>query len=185
MFSGKTDELIKRLRTAPYAGYKTQAFKPDTDDRRRSDSINTQDGAHFPATSVVYSKLILDLVADDTDIVGIDEAQFMDEDLLEVAIELTRRGKKVIVAGLDKDFRGEPFGLMGQIKQEADHVDTVHAYCALCGRPASRTQRIKIIEGRRMPADYNDPVVLVGAENDYESRCRKHHEVPGKSDIPF
>jgi thymidine kinase len=180
MFSGKSEELIKRLRTAPYAGYKVQAFAPATDNRRDENTINSGDGARFPAVIFKNSSEFLKLVDDDTDIVGIDEAQFADEGIVGVCIVLTHQGKKVIVAGLDKNFRGEPFGPMALLKQEADHVDTYHAYCNKCGKPASRTQRIKKVNGERIPADYNDPTVLIGAEEDYEARCRRCHEVPGK-----
>lgn len=176
MFSGKSEVLIGRLKKAPHAGYLVLAFKPDTDDRRGKDTINTQDGQHFPAQTVVDSRQILDLVGEDIDIVGIDEAQFFDKNLVEVCRELARRGKRVMVAGLDKNFRGKPFGPMALLKQEADQVDTQHAYCKVCGRDASFTQRI--INGK--PAKYSEPIVVVGADEMYEARCRAHHIVPGK-----
>jgi thymidine kinase len=180
MFSGKSDELIRRIRRFPYAGFVVMAFKPFGDDRRGINSINSEDGAHFDAIVVMTSKEILTYVDEETNVVAIDEGQFFDEELPEVCRELAARGKKVIVAGLDKNFRGEPFGPMGELKQEADHVDTLHAYCTACGRLASRTQRIKIVDGERMPANYDDPIILVGAKEAYEARCRTHHEVPGR-----
>lgn len=180
MFSGKSDELIRRVRRLPYEGLKVQAFTPKLDNRRGGDTINSEDGVTFPATSVAASIEILALVAHDTHVVAIDEAQFFDSNLPGVCNTLASQGKRVIVAGLDKNFRGEPFGPMGELKYEADHVDTLHAFCAICRRPASRTQRIKIIEGERIPARYDDPLILVGATEAYEARCREHHEVPGK-----
>jgi len=176
MFSGKSEELIKELRRAPHAKYKVMAFKPELDYRRGEESINSQDGSKFPATSIRDPKQILEMVTSDIDIVGIDEAQFFDENIVDVCLELLRRGKKVIVAGLDKNFRGEPFGPMAALKQEADHTDTLHAYCAVCGEPASFTQRV--LNGE--PAKYDDPIVAVGADELYQARCRSHHEVPGK-----
>lgn len=182
MFSGKSDMLIRELRRAPHAGYKVIAFAPGRDNRRGKDTINSEDGAKFPAISVESSAEILNLVKPEHDIVGIDEGNFFDMGLVDVCRELVLRGKKVIVAGLDKNFRGEPFGPMAAIKQDAETVHSLHAFCAVCGEEASFTQRIKDIDGERIPADYNDPQVLVGAAESYEARCRKHHEVPGKPD---
>lgn len=176
MFSGKSDELIRELKKSPHAGYKVLAFKPLLDNRRGDDTINSQNGIEYPAIPVISSKDILRVSFTNIDIIGIDEAQFLDDELPEVCLELVARGKKVIVAGLDKDFRGEPFGPMAKLKQEADHVETFHAFCAVCRESASFTQRI--INGR--PANYNDPVVIVGADELYQARCRKHHEVPGR-----
>lgn len=176
MFSGKSSKLISLLRRLPHAKYVVQAFKPSTDDRRGMSTINSEDGAEYPAYSVKRSVDILDLVEEETDIIGIDEAQFFDMKLTEVCKELARRGKRVVVAGLDKDFRGEPFGPMGDLKFEADNVETEVAYCPVCGGAASFTQRI--VGGK--PANYNEPVVVVGATELYEARCRLHHEVPGK-----
>jgi len=180
MFSGKSDLLIHELRTAPYAGYKVIAFTPGVDSRREKDTINSEGGTKFPATTIHHSHEIFDYVGPDIDIVGIDEGNFFDMGLVDVCRELVLRGKRVLVAGLDKDFRGEPFGPMGVLKQEAEDVHSLHAFCGKCGKEASFTQRIKIIQGERIPANYNDPQVLVGATNDYEARCRIHHEVPGR-----
>jgi thymidine kinase len=179
MFSGKSDELIKELKRAPHAKYKVLAFKPSIDNRRGEDTINSENSGKYPAISVGNSLDILDLVPADVDIVGIDEAQFFDANILDVCLKLVGRGKKVIVAGLDKDFRGEPFGPMAILKQEADHTENFHAYCAVCGGSASFTQRI--IDGK--PANYTDPVVKVGADEFYQARCRQHHEVPGKPGV--
>jgi len=176
MFSGKSDELIRELKKAPHAGYKVIAFKPIIDNRRGEDSINSQDGGKYPAIQVRLSEEILRVDLTGIDIVGIDEAQFFDDGLTDVCLELVARGKRVIVAGLDKNFRGEPFGPMAKLKQEADHVETFHAYCAVCRQSASFTQRI--IDGK--PANYNDPIVKVGSDEFYQARCRQHHEVPGR-----
>lgn len=176
MFSGKSDELIRELRKAPHAGYKVIAFKPIIDNRRGEDSINTQDNVKYPAIQVESSKQILEFDFKSIDIIGIDEAQFFDQELPDICLELVARDKKVIVAGLDKNFRGEPFGPMAKLKQEADHVETFHAYCAVCRGSASFTQRI--IDGK--PANYHDPVVKIGDDEFYQARCREHHEVPGR-----
>lgn len=180
MFSGKSNELIRRIRRLPYKGLNVMAFTPKIDNRRGGDSVNSEDGLSFPAVSVASSREILSLVDEDIDVVAIDEGNFFDEELPDVCRILASKGKQVIVAGLDKNFRGEPFGPMGELKLEADHVDTLHAFCTVCKRPASRTQRIIIIDGVRMPANYDDPIILVGAQEAYEARCRTHHEVPGK-----
>jgi thymidine kinase len=110
----------------------------------------------------------------DTTVVGIDEAQFFDPEVLQVAEELASRGIRVLVAGLDTDFRGEPFGPMPVLMSMAEHVDKLHAICMVCGDEASRTQRL--VNGK--PARFDDPVVIVGASEMYEARCREHHEVP-------
>jgi len=182
MFSGKSNELIRRIRRLPYKGLNVMAFTPRLDNRRGGDSVNSEDGMSFPAVSVSSSLEILTMVGAGVDVVAIDEGNFFDKQLPEVCRILASQGKQVIVAGLDKNFRGEPFGPMGELKLEADHVDTLHAFCAVCKRPASRTQRMKIIDGVRIPANYDDPIILVGAQEAYEARCREHHEVPGASE---
>jgi len=179
MFSGKSAELIKELKRAPHAGYKVLAFKPALDKRRGADSINSEDGGSHPAISVKHSLDILNFVTPEIDIVGIDEGQFFDNEINDVCIRLVNQGKKVIVAGLDKNFKGEPFGPMAYLKQEAEEVQTFQAYCHTCGKPASFTQRI--VNGK--PANYDDPIVIVGAAELYEARCRQHHEVPGKPGV--
>jgi len=176
MFSGKSSQLITELRRAPHAGLKVIAFTPSVDNRRKTDTINSEDGAAYPAITIKNSLEILGKVLLEHDIVGIDEGNFFDMGLVDVCRELVLRGKIVIVAGLDKDFRGEPFGPMALIKQDAETVHSMHAFCKVCHREASYTQRI--VNGK--PANYHDPVVIVGAEELYEARCRKHHEVPGK-----
>ncbi len=174
MFSGKTDELIRRLVRATIARQKVQVFKPAIDVRYAAEKVTSHAGADFDAIAVEKARDILATVEQDTDVVGIDEAQFMDDDIVRVAQELADLGKHVLVAGLDMDFRGEPFGAMPALMAKAEHVTKLHAICMVCGEEASRTQRL--VNGK--PARYDDPVVIVGAAELYEARCRVHHEVP-------
>lgn len=186
MFSGKSEELIRQVRLLPYAKYSVLAFKPETDFRRGINSINSASGSEYPAVSVKRS---VDILAEikrlnpDADVVAIDEAQFFDMDLVQVCQILAAEGKKVLVAGLDLDFRGEPFGPMGKLKQIATHTETKHAYCSQCGREASRTQRLVKSGETKRPANYDEPIILVGAEESYEARCLDHHEVPGRPEV--
>jgi thymidine kinase len=174
MFSGKTDELIRRLVRATIARQKVQVFKPAIDIRYAVEKVTSHAGADFDAIPVQDAAEILGRLDADTDVVGIDEAQFMDPDVVRVAQELAELGKRVLVAGLDMDFRGEPFGPMPLLMSKAERVDKLHAICMVCGEEASRTQRL--VNGK--PARYDDPVVIVGAAEMYEARCRLHHEVP-------
>jgi thymidine kinase len=176
MFSGKTEELIRRVKRAQIARLKVQVFKPQLDNRYTVEKIRSHDGLHADAIPVTQAGDILAQVEPDTDVVAIDEVQFFDWQIAPVCNSLADQGKRVIVAGLDMDFRGEPFGPMPLLMAEAEMVDKLSAICVVCGAPASRTQRL--INGR--PASYDDPVILVGASEVYEARCRKHHEVPGK-----
>jgi thymidine kinase len=174
MFSGKTDELIRRLVRATIARQKVQVFKPAIDVRYAVEKVTSHAGSNFDAVPVERSADILGKLGTDTTVVGIDEAQFMDADVVKVAQELADLGKRVLVAGLDMDFRGEPFGPMPLLMSKAERVDKLHAICMVCGEEASRTQRL--VNGK--PARYDDPVVIVGAAELYEARCRVHHEVP-------
>lgn len=174
MFSGKTDELIRRLRRATIARQRVQVFKPLIDNRYNVDKVTSHAGTVFNAIPVQCSSDILRLVEVDTSVVGIDEAQFFDDGVIGVAEELAHRGVRVIVAGLDTDFRGDPFGCMPVFLAIAERVDKLQAICMVCGEPACRTQRL--VNGK--PAHYEDPVVIVGASEMYEARCRQHHEVP-------
>ncbi len=176
MFSGKTEELIRRVRRAQIAHQKVQVFKPLLDDRYGVEQVTSHNGLYVEAVPVADAETIMSLVEPDTEVVAIDEVQFFDWRIAKVCNRLAERGVRVIVAGLDMDFRGEPFGPMPLLMAEAELVDKLHAICVVCGRPASRTQRL--IDGR--PASYNDPVILVGASEVYEARCRHCHEVPGK-----
>jgi len=174
MFSGKTDELIRRLVRATIAKQKVQVFKPAIDNRYAVEKVASHTGSTFDALPVENAAQIRAQVKKDATVIGIDEAQFFDADVVAVARELAARGARVIVAGLDTDFRGEPFGSMPALMAEAEQVSKLHAICMVCGDEASRTQRL--LDGR--PARYNEPVVIVGASELYEARCRRHHEVP-------
>jgi thymidine kinase len=174
MFSGKTEELIRRLKRAAIARQKIQVFKPAIDDRYHAEKVTSHDGMFFDAIPVKNSKEILINVHPDTTVVGLDEGNFLDDGIVDVVNQLAEKGIRVIIAGLDMDFRGEPFGCMPVLMARAEKVEKLQAICMVCGEPASRTQRL--IDGR--PANFNDPVIVVGAAEMYEARCRKHHEVP-------
>jgi len=177
MFAGKTEELIRRVRRAQIARQKVQVFKPAMDDRYSVEEVSSHNGVQLEATVVSNSQEILNRVAPDTTVVAIDEAQFFDCRIAEVCNELADQGVRVIVAGLDMDFRGEPFGPMPVLMAQAEQVDKLTAICMVCGAPASRTQRL--VHGQ--PASYDEPIILVGAEETYEARCRHCHRVPGKA----
>jgi thymidine kinase len=174
MFSGKTDELIRRLVRANIAKQKVQVFKPAIDVRYAVEKVTSHAGANYDAIPVEKAADIRSKLDADTTVVAIDEAQFMDAEVVNVARELANKGIRVLVAGLDQDFRGEPFGPMPALMSHAERVDKLHAICMVCGDEASRTQRL--VNGK--PARYDDPVVIVGASEMYEARCRRHHEVP-------
>lgn len=174
MFSGKTDELIRRLVRATIAKQKVQVFKPAIDVRYAVEKVTSHTGANFDAIPIQNAKEIPSRMDADTTVVGIDEAQFFDPEVVEVARQLAEKGIRVLVAGLDMDFRGEPFGPMPLLMSMAERVDKLHAICMVCGDEASRTQRL--VNGK--PARYDDPIVIVGASEMYEARCRRHHEVP-------
>lgn len=174
MFSGKSEELIRRMRRSQFAKQNIQVFKPAIDNRYADEAVVSHNGTSIIAMPVPSSKDILNQVEEQTEVVGIDEVQFFDEHIVEVIQELADRGYCVIAAGLDQDFRGEPFGKMPELLAIAETVTKLQAVCAVCGSPASRTQRL--INGN--PACYDDPIILVGASESYEPRCRHHHEVP-------
>ncbi|MGQ9584020.1 MAG: thymidine kinase [Anaerolineae bacterium] len=176
MFSGKTEELIRRVRRAQIARQKVQVFKPGIDNRYLVEKVSSHNGMHWDAIPVDRAEKILELVEPDTTVVAIDEAQFFNWEIAHVCETLANRGLRVIVAGLDMDFRGEPFGPMPLLMAQAEKVDKLQAICVRCGRPASRTQRL--IDGR--PASVDDPVILVGASEVYEARCRHCHQVAGR-----
>ena len=174
MFSGKTDELIRRLIRATIAKQKVQVFKPAIDIRYAVEKVASHTGSTFDAIPVEKADEIRLKLDKDTTVVGIDEAQFFDAEVVNVARELASRCVRVLVAGLDTDFRGEPFGSMPILMSEAEDVTKLHAICMTCGDEASRTQRL--VNGK--PARYDEPIVIVGASELYEARCRLHHEVP-------
>lgn len=174
MFSGKTEELIRRVRRAQIARQQVQVFKPRLDDRYGVEHVTSHNGVNIEAISVDSAGEILDAIHPDTSVVALDEAQFFSDAITDVCDALTHRGLRVIVAGLDMDFRGEPFGPMPLLMAQAEKVDKLRAICVVCGMDASRTQRL--INGQ--PASYDDPVILVGANEVYQARCRHCHQVP-------
>jgi thymidine kinase len=176
MFCGKTDELIRRLRRASIARQKVQVFKPAIDNRYSVQKVTSHAGGEYDALPIKDAADILVNLQPDTTVAAIDEAQFFDMEIVLIAQQLADRGLRVIVAGLDTDFRGEPFGPMPVLMSKAEVVDKLHAICMVCGESASRTQRL--VNGQ--PAFYDDPVVIVGASEMYEARCRQHHFVPRK-----
>jgi thymidine kinase len=173
MFSGKTEELIRRLRRAVIARQKVQVFKPAIDDRYHQSRLTSHNGLGFEALPVSTAAELLAALQPDTTVVAIDEVQFFDPAIVELCDQLAQQGKRVICAGLDTDFRGVPFGPMPDLMARAEEVDKLHAICVICGEEASRTQRL--IDGQ--PAAFDDPVVLVGAAEVYEARCRQCHQV--------
>ena len=174
MFSGKTDELIRRLRRATIARQKVQVFKPRLDDRFHEEMVTSHAGGQFEASPIEKAEAIPSEIDGDTTVVAIDEAQFFDEMLLKVCQDMADEGRRVIVAGLDTDFRGNPFGPVPSLMATAERVDKLHAICMVCGQQANRTQRL--IDNA--PARASDPIIVVGASELYEARCREHHEVP-------
>ena len=175
MFSGKSEELIRRVRRAMIAKKRVQVFKSHLDDRYAGGvyAVGSHDGRTIealPVDSAAQVALRLDPLAQ---VIAIDEVQFLDQGIVALASDLALRGRRVILAGTDTDFRGEPFGPMPQLMCVAEVVDKLHAICVLCGSPASRNQRL--INGR--PAAYDSPVVMVGGAEAYEARCRACHAV--------
>jgi len=176
MFSGKTEELIRRVRRARIARQTVQVFKPQIDIRYQVEKVSSHDGLHWEAIPIAKARDLYNHLQPETNVVAVDEAQFFDWELSDVCRELANSGLRVILAGLDMDFRGEPFGPMPLLMAEAEEVTKLQAICVVCGAPASRTQRL--INGE--PAGFEQPVILVGGSESYEARCRKCHEVPGK-----
>ena len=173
MFSGKTEELIRRIRRAIIAQQEVQVFKPALDDRSGVQLVSSHTGQNVEAQPVDRPAAIMEMLGEETTVVAIDEVQFYDETLIDIVEQLASKSIRVILAGLDMDFRGEPFGPMPQLMCRAEEVTKLHAICVVCGDLASRTQRLVNDE----PAHYDDPIILVGASESYEARCRKHHEV--------
>ena len=174
MFSGKTDELIRRLRRAVIARQKVQVFKPAIDVRYAVEKVTSHAGTDFAAIPVEKAADIPSRIDKDVTVIAIDEAQFFDDTVIRVVEELAAKNIRVIVAGLDTDFRGEPFGPIPELMALAETVEKLQAICMVCGEPACRTQRL--VNGS--PARYDDPIVIVGAAEMYEARCREHHSVP-------
>jgi len=167
MFSGKTEELIRRLRRANIAQLNVKVFKPKIDIRYSNTDIVSHSEQSLPSIIVDSANEILTL-SDEAQVVGIDEAQFFSNDIIEVCNKLAMLGKRVIVAGLDQDYRGVPFGSMPQLLAIAEYITKTLAICVVCGNPADKTQR-KVL---------STELVLVGAADSYEARCRKCHYIP-------
>jgi len=179
MFSGKSEELIRRVRRAQYAKQKIAVFKPEIDNRYSDEAVVSHNGTSYHARPIKKSTDIFKYIDGDEDVIAIDEVQFFDAEILKVIQHLANSGHRVIAAGLDQDFRGEPFGQMPAVMAIAENITKLQAVCTVCGSPASRTQRL--IDGR--PASYDDPIILVGASEAYEARCRHHHEVPKSPNV--
>ena len=179
MFSGKSEELIRRVRRAIIAKKRIQVFKSHLDERYAGIyQVSSHDGRTVEAVPVDTSEQIAQLVDRETQVVAIDEAQFLDEGVVALVTSLANRGVRVILAGTDNDFRGEPFGPMPRLLAVAEVVDKLHAICVVCGNPASRNQRL--IAGK--PARYDSPTIMVGSAESYEARCRACHSVPRRDE---
>lgn len=176
MFAGKTEELIKRIKVLEYAKQNVIAIKPTIDKRYSEDMIASHAGSFKKCICVdINDMATIEALAKDknVDVVVIEEVQFFNEKIVEVCEKLANSKKRVIVAGLDTDFRGEPFKVMADLLAKAEFITKLSAVCSKCGSPATKTQRL--INGS--PARYNDPIILVGASECYEARCRKCHVV--------
>ena len=175
MFSGKSEELMRRVRRAMIAKKRVQVFKSHLDDRYSGGvfAVGSHDGRTIEAVPVDSSAQVALRLDPLAQVIAIDEVQFLDAGIVEIASDLALRGRRVILAGTDTDFRGEPFGPMPQLMCVAELVDKLHAICVLCGAPACRNQRL--INGK--PAPYNSPTVMVGGAESYEARCRACHAI--------
>lgn len=173
MFCGKTEELIRRVRRAQIARQKAQVFKPAIDTRYARREVTSHNGLQIHAVPVENVTQIRTLIEQDTTVIALDEVQFFDDAIVALCEELATQGTRVIVAGLDMDFRGEPFGPVPALMARAERVDKLQAICVVCGGPASHTQRLI----NDQPAAYDDPIILVGASEVYEARCRGCHEI--------
>lgn len=176
MFAGKTEELIRRIKVLEYAKKNILVIKPAIDSRYSDNKVVSHSGSFVQSISINKAKDILNYVTKDVQVVAIDEVQFFDNDIVDVCEKLADDGKRVMVAGLNMDFRGKPFGPMAELLPRAEFVTKLAAVCCKCGAPATRTQRL--VNGK--PASYNDPIILVGASESYEARCRQCHEILDK-----
>lgn len=174
MYAGKSEELIRRVNRAQIADLKVLAFKPAIDNRYNGNSITSHSGKEMECYVVETAEEILEYTKEkEFDVLAIDEVQFFGEKMMEVCQRVAEEGKRVIVSGLDMDFRGEPFSVTPNLMAIAEYVTKLTAICKVCKMPATRTQRL--VNGE--PAKYSDPIILVGAKETYEARCRKCHEV--------
>jgi len=173
MFSGKTEELLRRVRRAQIARQKIQLFKPTLDDRYSEDHVTSHDASKLPCFSVRRAHEIYDRLGDTTRVVGIDEIQFLDESIVTVVEKLAYRGVRVICAGLDLDYQGVPFGVLPGLLAVSEKVTKLTAVCTICGMEASRSQRLMLTTDEN---DESQQQILVGGKESYEPRCRVHHE---------
>lgn len=174
MYAGKSEELIRRINRAKIADLKVLAFKPKIDKRYSDNNITSHNGKQTPSIPVDNALEIEKIIEQqDFDVLAIDEIQFFDEAILTLCQRVANAGKRVICSGLDMDFRGEPFQVVPQMMAIAEYVTKLTAVCMVCKSPATRTQRL--VNGK--PAKYSDPIIMVGAKDSYEARCRKCHEV--------
>ncbi|HAV19971.1 MAG TPA: thymidine kinase [Firmicutes bacterium] len=174
MFSGKSEELIRRVKRLEYAKKEVIVFKPLLDNRYATDAVVSHSKLWTKSINIETSSDILKHVKNSTFAIAVDEVQFLDDKIIEIAQHLANSGIRVILAGLDTDFRGEPFLTMARLLTIGEYVQKLAAICVVCGAPATRTQRI--IEGK--PAYFEDPIIKVGAAESYEARCRHCHDVP-------
>ena len=177
MFAGKSEELIRRIKRIEYAKKKVVVFKPLIDNRYSENEVVSDNKRKTNCINLKNSSEVMQYITDDVYAVAFDEVQFMDEAILNVIDSLASMGKRVICAGLDNDFRGEPFSIMPQLLCKAEYVTKLTAICNVCGASATRTQRI--VNGK--PAFYEDPTIIIGASESYEPRCRHCHVVPHKN----
>ncbi|MGS0972652.1 MAG: thymidine kinase [Candidatus Izemoplasmataceae bacterium] len=173
MFAGKTEELLRRVKRLEYARKNIVVFKPLIDNRFSEGEVVSHNNNRTKSVNISKAIDIFKYVDKTTDVVAIDEVQFLDEEAVSIIEYLANQKKRVIVSGLDRDFRGEPFSFMPKLLSIAEYVTKLTAICVKCGSPATRTQRM--VNGK--PAKYNDPIVLIGAEESYEARCRSCHKV--------
>jgi len=179
MFSGKSEELLRRVRRALVARRSVQVFKSHLDDRYSGiHAISSHDGRRIDARPVSHSKELAEQLDPAVDVVAIDEVQFLDGGIVNLSNRLADSGIRVIIAGIDMDFRGEPFGQIGSLLAVAERIDKLHAICVVCGELATRNQRL--IDGRPAPAE--GPRIQVGGSESYEPRCRRCHRVPSIAD---
>ncbi len=176
MFAGKTEELIRRVKRLEYAKQNILVFKPVIDNRYGLNEVVSHNHNRTKSINIYKAHEIIQYVNEATNVVAIDEIQFLDEEAVDICEYLADKGIRVIVSGLDRNFRGEPFSFMPKLLALAEYVTKLSAICVKCHTPATRTQRI--INGK--PANYDDPIILVGAQDSYEARCRECHEVPKK-----
>lgn len=173
MYSGKSEELIRRIKRAKIAKQNIVVFKPSIDNRYSECDVVSHSGDSVNAIPISNPKEIYNFIDGKTQVVGIDEVQFFDEEIVDIAVDLADKGIRVIAAGLDMDFKGEPFGPTPKLLAVSEFVDKIQAICSVCGQPATRSQRL--INGA--PAKYDDPIIQIGAVESYEARCRKCHIV--------